>query len=74
MAKKPEGKLFYVAVGQPKNSNTIEALNTFDDIKEAAACAGEALPKYQAAWVETIEVKDPKAESVTILNFTVGVK
>ena len=74
MAKKPEGKMFYVAVAQPHNSMQIEALNTFDDINDAAGCAAEAIPKYKAAWVETIEVKDPHVSTVTVINFTVGVR
>ena len=74
MGKKPEGKMFYVAVAQPHNSATIEALNTFDDIKDAASCAAESIPKYKAAWVETIRVLNEGTTSVKILDFTVGVK
>ncbi len=74
MAKKPEVKMFYVAVAQPHNSNTIEALNTFDRLYDAAGCAAEAIPKYKAAWVESIEVKDPHVSTVTVINFTVGVR
>ena len=58
--------LHYVAIGQIVPDGAPESLNTFDDVDDAAACAGEFVachPFGCAAWVETIEVKPVTKES-----------
>ena len=58
--------LLYVAIGQIVPDGTPESLNTFDDVNDAAACAGEFVARHPfgcAAWVETIEVKPVTKES-----------
>lgn len=58
--------LRYVAIGQRVPGGQPESLNTFDDVDDAAACAGEfaACHSYDcAAWVETIAVKPVTKES-----------
>ena len=52
--------LYYVAIGQRVPGGAPESLNTFEDVNDAVACAGEFAachPYGCAAWVETIEVK-----------------
>lgn len=58
--------LCYVAIGQMVPGGAPESLNTFDDVDDAAACAGEFAachPYGCAAWVETIEVKPVSKEN-----------
>ncbi|MCM8595150.1 hypothetical protein [Accumulibacter sp.] len=58
--------LYYVAIGQMVPGGRPESLNTFEDVNDAAACAGEFAachPYGCAAWVETIEVKPVTKES-----------
>lgn len=58
--------LCYVAIGQMVPGGTPESLNTFDDVDDAAACAGEFAARHPygcAAWVESIEVKPVTQEN-----------
>ena len=58
--RKASPALQYVAIGQIAPDGTPESLNTFDNVKDAAACAGEFVANHQfpcAAWVETIAVR-----------------
>ena len=57
---------YYVAIGQRVPGGTPESLNTFDDVNDAVACAGEFAARHPygcAAWVETIEVKPVTKEN-----------
>ena len=59
-AKKAPSTLQYVAIGMMAPDGQPESLNTFDHMKDAAACAGEFVASHKfpsAAWVETVEVK-----------------
>lgn len=58
--------LHYVAIGQIAPDGAPESLNTFDEVDDAAACAGEFVASHPygcAAWVETIEIKPVTKES-----------
>jgi len=58
--------LRYVAIGQRVPGGQPESLNTFDDVDDAAACAGEFAASHSYAcgtWVETIEIKPVSTES-----------
>lgn len=58
--------LRYVAIGQRVPGGQPESLNTFDDVDDAAACAGEFAASHSyacAAWVETIEIKPVTKET-----------
>jgi len=64
--KKPPISRQFVAIGQKAPDGEPEALNTFDNVKDAAACAGEFVASHKfptAAWVETIGVKSATQES-----------
>ena len=57
---------YYVAIGQIVPGGTPESLNTFEDVDDAVACAGEFAARHPygcAAWVETIEVKPVSKEN-----------
>lgn len=60
MAAKPiKPQKQFVAIGKTPDGAP-EALNTFDLISEAAACAAEFLATHKfpaSAWVETVEVR-----------------
>ncbi len=58
--------LRYVAIGQMVPGGQPESLNTFEDVDDAAACAGEFAASHSyafAAWVETIEIKPVTKET-----------
>lgn len=64
--KKAPNSRQYVAIGQKAPDGEPEALNTFDNVKDAAACAGEFVASHKfpsAAWVETIGVKATTQET-----------
>jgi len=59
-AKKAPIALQYVAIGQIAPDGAPESLNTFDNVKDAAACAGEFVASHKfpsAGWVESVKVK-----------------
>lgn len=61
----------YVAIGVIGPDGLPESLNTFDDVKDAAACAGEFVAGHKfpcSAWVETVEVKPVTKERTSVTN------